>query len=88
MGTYTISVNTPDVNGTVSFKSVASAHDPCGPIQAGSDLLVAPKIGWTNPLPDADISVNLVTATGTVNYSGVGYHDKVCVCATAICDFF
>ncbi|ETS82455.1 hypothetical protein PFICI_04331 [Pestalotiopsis fici W106-1] len=76
MGTYTISVNAPQVNGTISFKSVAPAHNPCGPIQTGSDLLVAPSIGWTNPLPDADISVDLVTTTGPVKYSGVGYHDK------------
>lgn len=44
---YTLVVNSPalNVSGKVAFTSVAPAHYPCGPAEAGQNLEVMPHIG-------------------------------------------
>ncbi|CAH0023593.1 unnamed protein product [Clonostachys rhizophaga] len=76
MESYTITINSTYVSGTHSFESKAPAHYPCGPVEPGSDLVVAPSVGWINTLPDADASVSLSVGGTAVDWSGIGYHDK------------
>jgi hypothetical protein len=44
---YTVAINSPQigVKGTATFTSIAPAHYPCGPVQAGQNLEVMPHIG-------------------------------------------
>lgn len=56
---------------------VAPPHYPCGPNEPGQNLEVSPEIGWANAMPDANATVNMVIQGRTLNFTGVGYHDKV-----------
>ncbi|CAG9984563.1 unnamed protein product [Clonostachys byssicola] len=76
METYTVTINSTYISGTLSFESKAPAHYPCGAVEPGSDLVVAPSVGWTNAVPDADASVSLSVGGTAVEWSGIGYHDK------------
>ncbi|KAF7360020.1 hypothetical protein MVEN_00729600 [Mycena venus] len=75
---YTIFVDSPEigVQGTIKFHSVAPAHYPCGPMGAGQNMEVGPRIGWANAVPDAATTVDLVVKGTKLAFTGVGYHDK------------
>jgi hypothetical protein len=80
MESYTITINSTYISGALSFQSKAPAHYPCGLVEPGSDLVVAPSVGSTNALPDADALVSLSVGCTAVDWSGIGYHDKVNFC--------
>ncbi|KAJ7076688.1 hypothetical protein B0H15DRAFT_941228 [Mycena belliarum] len=75
---YLITIDAPDagVTGTISFRSVAPGHYPCGPIEAGQTLEVGPHIGWANAVPDATAVVDLLIGGNPFAFVGTGYHDK------------
>ncbi|KAJ7686123.1 hypothetical protein B0H17DRAFT_1013780 [Mycena rosella] len=75
---YLINIDAPDagVKGTISFKSVAPGHYPCGPVEAGQNLEVGPHIGWANAVPDAASVVDLNIGGSRLAFKGTGYHDK------------
>ncbi|KAJ7154160.1 hypothetical protein C8R46DRAFT_1297866 [Mycena filopes] len=75
---YTVVIDAPQVGvqGSISFNSVAPAHYPCGPAEAGQDMQVAPGIGWANAVPDAVSSVELTVGDTVLSFTGAGYHDK------------
>ncbi|KAJ7446110.1 hypothetical protein FB451DRAFT_1188870 [Mycena latifolia] len=77
-GGYLIVIDAPDagVKGTISFRSVAPAHYPCGPAEAGQNLEVGPHIGWSNAIPDAVSVVDLRIDGTPLVFKGTGYHDK------------
>ncbi|KAK7222932.1 hypothetical protein V2G26_010935 [Clonostachys chloroleuca] len=78
MESYTITINSTYVSGTLSFESKAPAYYPCGPVEPGSDLVVAPSVGWANALADADADalVSLFVGGTAIDWSDIGYHDK------------
>lgn len=80
MESYTITINSTYVSGTLSFESKAPAYYPCGPVEPGSDLVVAPSVGWANALADADALVSLFVGGTAIDWSDIGYHDKVSFC--------
>ncbi|KAJ7066198.1 hypothetical protein C8F01DRAFT_1122585 [Mycena amicta] len=75
---YLITIDSPElgIKGTISFRSIAPAHLPCGPVAVGQTLQVGPRIGWANVLPDAASVVDLHVAGTHVQFQGTGYHDK------------
>jgi hypothetical protein len=75
---YTISINSPEngVVGSVSLKSIAPAHYPCGPAVANQNMQCGPNIGWANAIPDAIGKVNFTLNGAKFALEGVGYHDK------------
>ena len=52
-------------------------HYPCSPVQAGAHLEVSRQIGWANALPDADAVAEFTRLGTPLQFTGVGYHDKV-----------
>ncbi|KAH8668589.1 hypothetical protein BX600DRAFT_548910 [Xylariales sp. PMI_506] len=77
--TYTITVDSPEagVYGTVTFKARAPAHYPCGANKAGQTEQLMPNVFWSNAVPDAHVTVDLLIGGTRVVFSdGVGYHDK------------
>ncbi|KAJ7158013.1 hypothetical protein C8R43DRAFT_1234438 [Mycena crocata] len=75
---YVVAIDAPHigVTGSISFRSVAPGHYPCGPIEAGQNMQVGPGIGWANAIPDAAASVNLSIGGTKLAFTGTGYHDK------------
>ncbi|KAJ7028106.1 hypothetical protein C8F04DRAFT_1291807 [Mycena alexandri] len=76
---YLIEIDAPDagVTGTISFKTVAPPHYPCGPAEAGQNLELGPHIGWANAISDADSTVDLhIDGNTRFAFKGTGYHDK------------
>ncbi|KAH8660443.1 hypothetical protein BX600DRAFT_523392 [Xylariales sp. PMI_506] len=76
---YTITIDSPsvDVYGTVTFKSRAPAHYPCGPNVEGEVEELMPHVFWANAVPDAEVTVNLTIKGNRIAFTdGVGYHDK------------
>ncbi|KAJ6548789.1 hypothetical protein B0H19DRAFT_1031982 [Mycena capillaripes] len=75
---YTIFIDAAEigVQGTIKFHSVAPPHYPCGPMVAGQNMEVGPRIGWANAVPDATTTVDLVVKGTKLAFTGVGYHDK------------
>ncbi|KAJ7749630.1 hypothetical protein B0H16DRAFT_1461039 [Mycena metata] len=76
---YLIEIDAPDagVTGTISFRTVAPSHYPCGPAEAGQNLELGPHIGWANAISDADSTVDLrIDGDTPVAFKGTGYHDK------------
>ncbi|KAK7019900.1 hypothetical protein R3P38DRAFT_1228533 [Favolaschia claudopus] len=75
---YTVTIDSPiaGVKGSITFQPVAPAHLPCGSVQAGETLEVAPHLGWSNAIPDSKASVNLVINGTSLAFEGIGYHDK------------
>ncbi|KAF4624892.1 hypothetical protein G7Y89_g13276 [Cudoniella acicularis] len=78
METYTITFNSPEngLMGCFELKSIADAHCPCGPVEEGQNMMVAPQIGWANAVPDAVGSVDMVIFGSEFKFTGVAYHDK------------
>lgn len=76
---YVIRINSPasGILGTLSLKSKAPAHYPCGPAEGGQKLEVGPNIGWSNAIPDAVAVVDFTMDGSKLAFKGVGYHDKV-----------
>lgn len=76
---YEININSPEkgVVGCFQLRSLAPAHYPCGPDQAGQNMMVAPNIGWSNAMPDADGDVDFTILGTRLKFNGVAYHDKV-----------
>lgn len=77
---YELKINSPEngIVGTFCLESRAPAHYPCGPIGANMDMMVAPRIGWANAIPDADGTVDMIIDGEELKFEGVAYHDKVC----------
>jgi hypothetical protein len=75
---YTISINSPEngVVGSVSLKSIAPAHYPCGSAVANQNMECGPNIGWANAVPDAIGNVDFTLNGVKFAFEGVGYHDK------------
>jgi hypothetical protein len=46
---------------------------------AGQNLQIAPHIGWANAVPGADAEVQLNVRGEELSFTGLGYHDKVCI---------
>lgn len=40
-------------------------------------MQVAPHVGWANAVPDAQANVQLIVNGRPLNFTGIGYHDKV-----------
>jgi hypothetical protein len=38
---------------------------------------VSPNIGWANAIPDANAVANFAIGGASLEFTGVGYHDKV-----------
>ncbi|KAJ7171251.1 hypothetical protein C8R46DRAFT_1216831 [Mycena filopes] len=75
---YTVVIDAPKVGvqGSISFSPVAPAHYACGPAEAGQNMKVGPGIGWSNAIPDAVSSVELIVGDTLLKFTGAGYHDK------------
>ncbi|MCJ1400030.1 hypothetical protein MMC11_003233 [Xylographa trunciseda] len=78
LSTYVVYVDSPNIGlkGSMTFHSVAPAHYPCGPAEAGQNMAIMPGVGWANAMPDATTDVELHVNGTTVKFTGVGYHDK------------
>ncbi|KXH52980.1 hypothetical protein CNYM01_07369 [Colletotrichum nymphaeae SA-01] len=76
MKTYVVSIETPLINGTVTFESKAPPHYPCGPKEPQANLQIAKNFGWANAVPDSDAVVDITVGGEDVKYTGYGYHDK------------
>ncbi|KAK9234115.1 hypothetical protein V1525DRAFT_422544 [Lipomyces kononenkoae] len=76
--TYVVSIDAPSigVNGTVSFKSIAPPHYPCGLNVPGATEQLFPHVFWSNAIPDALAQVDLSLAGAELKFDGYGYHDK------------
>lgn len=79
LSSYTVRVDSPSTGifGTFELKSVAPSHYPCGPNEAGQNMMVGPNIGWSNAVPDAIGTVNFTFEGTKLEFTGVAYHDKV-----------
>lgn len=75
---YVVTVDAPDlgVTGTLTLDSVAPPHYPCGPDSPGQTELLFPHVYWSNAIPDAAGSVDLLVNGTRHSFRGVGYHDK------------
>ncbi|KIW85452.1 hypothetical protein Z517_00842 [Fonsecaea pedrosoi CBS 271.37] len=78
LSSYKVNIDVPllGVSGTISLQSVAPAHFPCGPNEAGQTEELFPNIGWANAIPDAVGTVDLDLAGTKMSFNGPGYHDK------------
>lgn len=76
---YNVTINSPasGVVGTFTLTSKAPAHYPCGPAEAGQNMMVGTNIGWSNAIPDAVGVVDFQIGGSALVFTGVGYHDKV-----------
>lgn len=79
LSSYLITIDSPEngVVGSFELKSIAPAHYPCGPVEAGQNMMVGPNIGWANAIPDAIGIVDVTINGSSLAFTGVGYHDKV-----------
>jgi hypothetical protein len=74
---YCVELDSPAIKGIFNLISRAPAHYPCSPVKTGQSLLVAPHIGWSNAIPDADAEVDLTVLGSKLKFKGSAYHDKV-----------
>lgn len=76
---YKITINAPEhgISGTFLLRNPAPAHYPCGPAIAKQNMMVAPEIGWSNIIPDAEGIVNFTILDSKLEFEGIAYHDKV-----------
>ncbi len=76
---YVVKIKAPGagVIGCLSLKSIAPPHYPCGPAQAGENMELAPHLGWSNAVTDAEAYVEVIVDGEAFSFSGSGYHDKV-----------
>ena len=77
LSTYRITLDSPTVSGIFHLTSNAPAHYPCAPVAGGQTMLLAPHIGWSNAIPDADADVDLTILGSKLQFTGSAYHDKV-----------
>ncbi|KAJ5517843.1 hypothetical protein N7453_000265 [Penicillium expansum] len=63
-------------SGSMSLRSVAPAHYPCGPPIKGQSEEVVPGVGWANSMPDAEGKVKFKIGDDVMSFTGYGYHDK------------
>ncbi|KAH8816964.1 hypothetical protein F5884DRAFT_241189 [Xylogone sp. PMI_703] len=65
------------LKGTFSLKSRGPGHYACAPLgEGGVDEHIIPHIGWVNPVPAADASVDVTLLGKKLRFQGNGYHDK------------
>ncbi|KAL3483846.1 hypothetical protein BJX62DRAFT_249091 [Aspergillus germanicus] len=76
LSSYRVDLNSPFVSGSITLRSNAPAHYPCGPPVAGQNLQIAPHIGWANAIPSAEADVQLSAHGEELSFTGLGYHDK------------
>lgn len=43
----------------------------------GQNLAIMPDVGWANAVPDSQSAVNFVIGGSELDFTGLGYHDKV-----------
>jgi hypothetical protein len=75
---YVITIDAPElgVTGTITLDAVAPAHYPCGPDKSGQTELILPHVGWSNAIPDAAGTADLLINGTAVKFTGPAYHDK------------
>ncbi|KAF2993485.1 hypothetical protein E8E14_001883 [Neopestalotiopsis sp. 37M] len=75
---YNVTFDSPELGvfGTIQLNSRAPAHYPCDANVPGADEMHLPRFFWSNAIPDADVSVDLIINGTTVQFDGIGYHDK------------
>jgi hypothetical protein len=56
---------------------VAPPTLPCSPPKAGGNEIFMPGVGWASAVPDAKATVEFDVAGEKLQFTGVGYHDKV-----------
>ncbi|KAL7916776.1 hypothetical protein GGI35DRAFT_466301 [Trichoderma velutinum] len=77
--TYVLKIDAPAIGcyGTVTLRSRAPPHLPCGLDRSGSGEELFPNVFWANAQPDADAVVDLKIKGTRVQFAdGIGYHDK------------
>lgn len=79
LSSYIVTIDSPSngIVGTFSLKSLAPAHYPCGPAEAGQNMEVGPNIGWSNAIPDAEGEIDFTIDGSKLSFTGVAYHDQV-----------
>jgi len=77
-GAYDVFIDSPslDVKGQIHFKPRAPPRYPCGPARAGENMELVPNAGYSNGLPDAASTVDLLIGGERLAFTGAGYHDK------------
>ncbi|KAL3482478.1 hypothetical protein BJX99DRAFT_266076 [Aspergillus californicus] len=76
---YQVTIDSPDIGvyGTMTLRSRAPPHYPCGPNKASEQEQLVPHVFWANMIPDATTTVNLRINGAPITFTdGVGYHDK------------
>ncbi|KAL2784732.1 hypothetical protein BJX66DRAFT_329778 [Aspergillus keveii] len=76
MDFYRVDLQSAGISGSMTMRSIAPAHYPCGPAEAGQNLQIAPHIGWANAVPDADATVQFTIHDQPFEFTGIGYHDQ------------
>ena len=75
---YVIVIDNPSlgIQGTITLKSLAPPHYPCGFDVPGATEELIPHVYWSNAIPDARAHVDLDIGGTKVEFTGSGYHDK------------
>ncbi|EXK80216.1 hypothetical protein FOQG_15230 [Fusarium oxysporum f. sp. raphani 54005] len=78
MSAYSMELKYPEHNitGRIHYQSVAPAHGPCSAAVSGAPLDISWDLFWVNPLPDAQVTVDMVVNGSAFAFQGIGYHDK------------
>ncbi|KAL2817620.1 hypothetical protein BJX63DRAFT_429665 [Aspergillus granulosus] len=76
MSIYRVDLRSADISGSVTLRSTAPAHYPCGQAVAGQNLQIAPHTGWANAVPDAEATVKFTIHDQPFEFTGIGYHDQ------------
>ncbi|CEL04908.1 hypothetical protein ASPCAL06032 [Aspergillus calidoustus] len=76
MSLYRVDLRSAEISGSLTLRSTAPAHYPCGPAVAGQNLQIAPNIGWANAVPDAEATVHFTIHDQPFEFTGIGYHDQ------------
>ncbi|KAJ7110816.1 hypothetical protein C8R43DRAFT_161678 [Mycena crocata] len=77
-GAYDVVIDAPeiDVKGKIHFTPVGAPRYPCGSAGAGVNMEIVPGAGYSNALPDAVSTVDLVAAGTKHAFTGAGYLDQ------------
>jgi hypothetical protein len=76
LSTYTVTLTTGPVQGSLLLRSTAPAHYPDGnPPGSHASTFVGPLLGWVNPIPAAIATCKMVVQGQPFSFTGIGYHD-------------
>ncbi|KAL3457338.1 hypothetical protein BJX64DRAFT_280677 [Aspergillus heterothallicus] len=76
LSVYRVDLKAPGIEGSMTLRSTAPAHYPCGRAEPGQNLQIAPHIGWANAVPDAEATVEFIVNGQRFEFTGIGYHDQ------------